>query len=733
MNHGARRIRQAAVFLPAILLCEYYVIVGYETGSMGYWCAAILFPLFPAIAGFRALRTAGRSESRVRSAWFAIAVGCFSMAMAEGIWGYLELSPRGESPLVWFTSAGYSLSSLFILIGLLIYQDRPATPGISFVLLSNLCIVFSAVVFVYLLAVYPKLPNAMAEPVFAILKTLEGAIVMASTVTAFALVLYRQPGRKRPIMWLVFLGMVCVVTEYVTFISYILADPETFSTVFSVLYLVASSLWYVAASEQEHLEAKQEEEVGERWREERSKQLETLIPATAVGCVFFSAILYHEAIVNSVVPYLGAAIFLLVCALATRDWWAQRVEILLNNRLREQAIFLAQARDAAEASDAAKSRFLSWVSHETRTPLSGILGFAELLEEREFGELNSDQTEFVHSIRESGHHLLDLINDLLDVTKVTMGAVELSLEEVAPSETVREVVQNINSGAVKEIAIVNQVESDAPKIWVDARRFRQSLYNLLSNAVKFTPPGRSVGIRWKLEGEDRLCLEVWDQGIGISEQDLGKIFDDFYQVDKKRDEALGGSGIGLALTRRLAELHGGEVRVESQLGFGSRFFLAMPLAKGREASADDREPRGLEKSEVEVVAKPHGQGRARVLVVDDTTSNLSVVRGLLRVRDVDSILTRNADEAIECMIRDRPALVFMDIHMPDCDGFQALARIRGDERIAQAYVVAMTASASESDQTRYVEAGFDGFLAKPIDSSSLDLHLVEMVKRFRSE
>ncbi|MDE0885706.1 MAG: ATP-binding protein [Myxococcota bacterium] len=725
-SHVSRRLGQLAFFVPTILLCEYFVIVGSKPGTFGYWYVALLFPLLPAVAGIRALRTATRSESRVRIAWVAIFVGCFLMAITEGIWGYLELSPQGDSPLTSFTSVGYSLSPVFLLLGLLIYQDRSAIPGVALVLLSNLFIVFSAVVFVYLLAVYPKLPNAIAEPAVAILKALEGGVVMASTATAFAMVIYRQAGQKRSIMRLIFLGMVCVVAEYFTFVGNFMAGHGVFSSAFSVLYLVAAALWYVAASEQEYADAIPERETGEGWREERSKQLETLIPATAVGCVFFAAIVYQEAIVGPVLPYLGTAIFLLVFTLATRDWWAQRVEILLNNRLRDQATFLVQARDAAEASDAAKSRFLSWVSHETRTPLSGILGFAELLTEREFGELNSDQKEFVQSIRESGHHLLDLINDLLDVTKITMGAVELSLEDIDPSETVREVIQNINSGAVKEIAIVNQIKEGVPKVRVDARRFRQSLYNLLSNAVKFTPAGGSVGVRWKREGKEQFSLEVWDQGIGIAKDDLEKIFEDFYQVDKKRDEALGGSGIGLALTRRLANLHGGDVRVESRLGFGSRFFLTVPLAEVTEGEVSAGTPVEVD---LEPAPRLSAEAATRVLVVDDAPSNLSVVAGLLRVRDTDSVLVQSAGEAIDYMVREHPELILMDIHMPDCDGFQALARIRADDRISNAYVVAMTASASESDQARYVKAGFDGFLAKPIDSAGLDTHLEEAASR----
>jgi len=268
-----------------------------------------------------------------------------------------------------------------------------------------------------------------------------------------------------------------------------------------------------------------------------------------------------------------------VASLGIRNWWAQRVEARLNQKLRDQATDLIKAKETAEASDIAKSRFLSWVSHETRTPLSGVLGFSELLENRHYGELNEEQAGFVQSIRESGNHLLELIDDLLDVTKITMGSINLTLENVSPEDVVLEVVRNVESGSRGErVAIINEVGPDWPMLRVDRRRLRQCLYNLLSNAVKFTSPGRAVGIRSRLDREGWLCLEVWDQGIGIEEKDLGRVFDDFYQVDRKRDEALGGSGIGLAVTRRLAQLHGGEVRAQSEVGRGSSFQLVMPIA-----------------------------------------------------------------------------------------------------------------------------------------------------------
>ncbi len=405
-----------------------------------------------------------------------------------------------------------------------------------------------------------------------------------------------------------------------------------------------------------------------------------------------------------------------------------RAEEALTERgehLREATEELEMARDAAEAANAAKSRFLSRVSHETRTPLSGILGFTELLEGRHFGELNERQARYVQHIRESGQHLLELINDLLDLTRLDTRAVDMTLEEVSPAEMVLEVVHNVELGSrEKGISIVNEVGADAPTLRVDRRRFRQSLYNLLSNALKFTPAGGGVGLRWRTEAGGWLCIEVWDQGIGIAAEELESIFDEFYQVDSKRDEALGGSGIGLALTRRLAELHGGQVRVESELGRGSSFFLVMPLASQQPALvAGPASPEWHS-------GKPDWHAldpAARVLVVDDNPANVAVIRGLLEVRGIDPIVARSGQEAVALVSRERPQLVLMDIQMPGCDGFEALAQIRAHESLAAIPIVAMTASASESDRARYLAAGFNAFLPKPIDSIELDDQLERFV------
>jgi CheY-like chemotaxis protein/anti-sigma regulatory factor (Ser/Thr protein kinase) len=251
------------------------------------------------------------------------------------------------------------------------------------------------------------------------------------------------------------------------------------------------------------------------------------------------------------------------------------------------------------------------------------------------------------------------------------------------------------------------------------------LYNLLSNAFKFSRDGGVVGIRWRHEREGWVCVEVWDRGIGIADGDLDRVFEDFYQVDRKRDEAMGGSGIGLALTRRLAALHGGEVRVESTVGRGSSFLLILPAGSGSSEPAVSDAGRGDIPMEPEMYEPDPS---ARVLVVDDNPANVRVIEGLLRVRGIEPVVARSGEAGVRLAKEERPTLILMDIHMPDCDGFEALARIRSVAGLADVPVLAMTASASDVERERYVRAGFDGFVAKPIESRALD----QQIGRFAS-
>jgi signal transduction histidine kinase len=224
-----------------------------------------------------------------------------------------------------------------------------------------------------------------------------------------------------------------------------------------------------------------------------------------------------------------------------------------------------------------KTDFLARSSHELRTPLNAIVGYADLLGEQSAGPLPPPYPRFVSNIQEGARHLLDMVNDLLDISRIEAGRIELNLERFEVSEVLDEVLSVITPLAeIKRIAVENRVARDTAVV-ADRLRFKQILYNLTSNAVKFTPEEGRVWIETAMEGEI-LTISVGDTGIGIAAGEQEAIFEEFHQVASARKLAPAGAGLGLAITRKLARLHGGEVRVESELGKGSRFLVSLPVA-----------------------------------------------------------------------------------------------------------------------------------------------------------
>lgn len=273
-----------------------------------------------------------------------------------------------------------------------------------------------------------------------------------------------------------------------------------------------------------------------------------------------------------------------------------------------------------ERANKAKTGFLSSMSHELRTPLNGILGFADLLGGQYFGKLNEKQLEYVNQIDDSGKHLLALINDLLDITKIDSGKIDLELVKVSIEQIVNSSVNMVNKqyiidGLIKDNGITINVNVDPGLefVKVDERKFKQIILNLLSNAIKYSPNGSEVLIT--VTKIKNICarFEICDSGIGIEKDALDSIFDEFHQVNRVRDEELGGTGIGLALTRRLVELHGGEIGVMSEPGKGSTFWFTIPLAEKELQKSE-----GGKKSKLKTDIASDGQ----VVLASDNSSKL---------------------------------------------------------------------------------------------------------------
>ncbi|MBW7897934.1 Non-motile and phage-resistance protein [Candidatus Brocadiaceae bacterium B188] len=256
----------------------------------------------------------------------------------------------------------------------------------------------------------------------------------------------------------------------------------------------------------------------------------------------------------------------------------QDLNVLLEKRVEERTEALQTANIALEKANRLKSEFLATMSHELRTPLNAIIGFAEVLRDEIIGTLNTGQKECIGDIRSSGQHLLDMINSILDLSKIEAGKLELQYEKFSLEEALKEILHEVSeSSQKKDISICNNIREDIPFLTADKRKFKQMMLNLLSNAVKFTPEHGRITINANLVDHHHVRIDVRDTGIGIKPEDLDKLFEVFSQVDSSHSRRYEGTGLGLALTKRLVELHGGKIWVKSEYGKGSTFTVTLPL------------------------------------------------------------------------------------------------------------------------------------------------------------
>ncbi len=407
-----------------------------------------------------------------------------------------------------------------------------------------------------------------------------------------------------------------------------------------------------------------------------------------------------------------------VMPIETEDRFVAIIRDITERKRAQKA--LRKARDKAVEANEAKSRFLANISHELRTPLNAIIGYSELVEGdlEQIGE--DDMADDIGKIETAGRHLLDLINEILDLSKVEAGKMEIYVEEIDVKEVVEEIAQTLQPVIADNGNTLRIDVEDAPETMrVDRMKFRQILINLLSNASKFTENGlvRVNVFCEKDDGRQVGVFEIIDRGIGIPEDELDDLFEAFNQVDDSTTREFGGTGLGLTICKHFSELMGGDIAVESKVGEGSTFRVKIPVdvdEARRDRGGDDGDDKeSLERSPSNSEIPPEAE---RVLVIDDDTTVHRLIERFLADEGFAVETTTGGEQVLETVRKFQPHIITLDVRMPEIDGWRILERLKSDPQCADIPVVMLTIL---NERNTGFSLGATDYLTKPVDPQQL--------------
>jgi PAS domain S-box-containing protein len=419
-------------------------------------------------------------------------------------------------------------------------------------------------------------------------------------------------------------------------------------------------------------------------------------------------------------------------AIAIDNWQLfnslQSSNVELENRVVERTTEL-------ERANRAKDEFLANMSHELRTPLNSILGLSETLLEQRSGSLNDRQQKSLEIIESGGRHLLSLINDILDLSKIEAGKFDFYPEPIFVDEICRSSLTFIKSQALKKaITVSYKNETTISKMYADPRRLKQILVNLLTNAVKFTNQNGHVTLQVTAEPEqERIDFLVIDDGLGIAEEDLKRLFKPFVQLDGRLNRHHEGTGLGLALVQKLTDLHGGSVEVESAPGQGSRFTISLPYKRLETVKIETASLKSTPSVSEQITQSSEVSSTIEasytVLLAEDNVSNVLMISEYLESHAYKVIVAHDGIEAIEHAEKFNPDIILMDIQMPAMDGLEAITRLRANSRFVATPIIALTAMAMSGDREHCLSAGASEYMSKPVSLKSLRSLIADLLER----